>query len=350
MLKVVVVGPGLMGRQHIELLASTNEVTLSGIVAPVSDKNINYAEALGVPFFSDLQVCINQIQPSGIIISSPNEFHVNQAQACVENKIPFLLEKPLAINQCEGRELLELVNKAGFQNRAMVGHHRSHGSIIKKSEDLIKSNILGRLVTIQGSAQFFKPQDYFIQGPWREKLGGGPILLNMIHEISNLRTLLGEIKSVQVIASSEVRCSEVEDTAVINLSFTSGALGSFVLSDCAVSSKSWEMTSGENPNYPFYPNEYCYVISGTRGMLEIPSMAIKSYQTDKDASWMLPFTETRPVLDRVDPLENQIAEFVELIKGQAEPTVTVEDGYRNLAVVEAIKKAAESGSLEEVEY
>ncbi len=65
---------------------------------------------------------------------------------------------------------------------------------------------------------------------------------------------------------------------------------------------------------------------------------------------MAPFTEAKSALDRVDPLENQIAEFVELMKGKAEPTVTIDDGYRNLAVVEAIKKAAESGSLEEVEY
>lgn len=350
MLKVVVVGPGLMGRQHIELLASTNDACLSGIVAPASDKNMQYAEELGVSFFSDLRACIEQVQPAGVIISSPNEFHAEQAAICVENRIPFLLEKPLATTQDEGLELLDIVLKADFHGNAMVGHHRSHGAIIKKSSDLIDSGILGRLVAVQGSAQFFKPHSYFVQGPWRSRPGGGPILLNMIHEISNLRALLGEIESVQVISSSDVRNTEVEDTAVINLRFESGTLGSFVLSDCAASSKSWEMTSGENPSYPFFPNEYCYVLAGTKGTLEIPSMVIKAYGEEKEASWMTSFEESRVGLDRVDPLENQIAEFVELMKGETTPTVTIQDGYRNLAVVEAIKRAAENGSLEKVEY
>lgn len=350
MLKVVVVGPGLMGRQHIELLASTSAVCLAGIVAPDSDKNKQYAEEQGVPFFSDLRKCIEQVKPSGVIIASPNQFHADQAEICVEYAIPFLLEKPLATTQMEGRNLLDIVNKADFHGRAMVGHHRSHGSIIMRSVELLESGIIGQIVTVQGSAQFFKPQSYFAQGPWRSQPGGGPILLNMIHEISNLRALLGEIESVQVISSSSVRQTEVEDTAVINLRFDSGALGSFVLSDCTACSKSWEMTSGENPVYPFFPDEYCYVVSGTKGMMEIPSMVIKSYGSEQDASWMSSFDETRASLNREDPLQNQILEFVELMKGTVKPTVTIDDGYRNLAVVEAIKQAAENGSLVKVEY
>lgn len=350
MLKVTVVGPGLMGKQHIDRVLSSAEMDLCSIVAPSSVDHQAYAQAHGVPIFSDLKACIAAISPDGVIIASPNEFHTSQAAVCVDHATPFLLEKPLATTQKEGRDLWDLVKKAGFQNRAMVGHHRSHGSIMRQSKDLLSSGVLGRIVTVQGSAQFFKPESYFEQGPWRSKLGGGPILLNMIHEISNLRALLGEIEAVQVISSSEVRGAEVEDTAVINLRFESGTLGSFVLSDCAASSKSWEMTSGENPSYPFFPNEYCYVLAGTKGSLEIPSMAIKTYGEEQSASWMVPFEESRVSIERVDPLQNQMDEFVELMKGDIKPTVTIEDGYRNLAVVEAINRAAQNGSLEKVEY
>ena len=73
---------------------------------------------------------------------------------------------------------------------------------------------------------FFKPDEYF----HRRAAGGasrrgGPILLNMIHEVHNLRMLCGDIVAVQAIASHAVRGFPVEDTVTINLRFANGALG-----------------------------------------------------------------------------------------------------------------------------
>lgn len=47
--------------------------------------------------------------------------------------------------------------------------------------------------------------------------GGGPILINMIHEIGNLRALCGEIVEVQAFGSNAVRGFPVEDTAAMRL-------------------------------------------------------------------------------------------------------------------------------------
>src|SRR6202000_2133858 len=164
--------------------------------------------------------------------------------------------------------LVDLV--ARRRAKAIVGHHRAHSPLMAAARAVIEAGRRGRLLAIRGTAIFYKPPEYFDAGPWRRELGGGPILINLIHEIGIMRTLCGEIAAVQAIASNTLRGFPVEDTVAINLRFRNGALGTFVLSDTGASPRSWEMTSRENPVYPTYPDEDCYSITGVLGSLDFP--------------------------------------------------------------------------------
>jgi predicted dehydrogenase len=198
-----------------------------------------------------------------------------------------------------------------------------------------------------GSAVFFKPDQYFEDGPWRREPGGGPILINMIHEVHNLRMLCGEIVAVQAVASNAVRGFAVEDTVAINLRFASGALGTFMLSDTAACPRSWEQTSQENKAYASYADEDCYVITGTFGSLSVPTMHLKTYARAEDRSWWKPFESDVAGVVREDPLTLQMEHFGAVIRGEARPLVTVRDGLANLRVTEAIARAARTGRLVE---
>ena len=46
-----------------------------------------------------------------------------------------------------------------------------------------------------------KPDDYW-DAAWRSAPGGGPVLINLIHDIDCLRYICGEIVEVQAAASS----------------------------------------------------------------------------------------------------------------------------------------------------
>lgn len=341
-LKIGVIGVGLIGKRHIELIQKNADCTLAGIVDLDNPNHRQLAHSLGVPFFHDIDSLLAK-EIDGVIISSPNKFHAEQAIKCIDKSIPILIEKPITDSLDEGIKLVELVKKRSA--RVLIGHHRAHSPILASARKVIQENVLGRVVTIMGSALFYKPVDYFEAGPWRQEIGGGPILINLIHEIGNLRSLCGEISAVQAISSSAIRQFPVEDTVVINFQFESGALGTFVLSDTAASARSWEHTSHENKSYPGSLDEDCYIVTGTMGSLSIPTMRIKYYENKKNQSWLIPF-QTRTIhVDRSDPLECQLIHFLNVIKGTAKPLVSAEDGLKNLKITTAIADSAKNKKL-----
>ncbi len=331
---------------HIEALKASMTAELNSVVAPVTNKNVMIAANMRTPLFGSIEDCLKQRKLDGVIIASPNNFHFDQAKACIERGVPVLIEKPVTANVGDAEALMNFAAKRGA--KALVGHHRAHNPIIKVAVDEIKRGTLGRLVSYVGSAQFCKPDSYFNDGPWRMLPGGGPILINLIHEVDIMRRLMGEVAAVHAISSNAVRRFKVEDSVAINVMFTNGALGTFMLSDTAATPMSWEQTSGENPSFSCYPDNDCYFVAGTRGSLSIPSMRIKHFTTDMTPSWWNKFKEDRREINRMSPSERQLAHFEDVIRSKVDPLVSIEDGYRNLLVTEAIRKSAVSHSLVEI--
>lgn len=336
MLRIAVAGAGLIGRAHIAAIAAEPGCTLAAIVDPSPA-----AQQAGVPFHATLDALLAGPRPDAIVLATPNALHVPQALQCIAAGLPVLLEKPIATTVAEGLQLVEQVERTGA--RVLIGHHRAHSAIMAEACEVVASGRLGRLVAVMGSAAFCKPDGYFATAPWRSQPGGGPILINLIHEVHNLRMLCGEIIAVQALASQEVRGFAVEDTVSIGLRFANGALGSFLLSDTAACARSWEQTSGENPAYAQEDDEDCYVVTGTRGSLSVPTMRLRTHADGATPSWHAPRTHERIALQPADPIRRQMNHFAAVVRGEAAPRVSARDGLQNLRVTEAIVQAAATG-------
>lgn len=343
--RIAVAGAGYIGLAHMGVTQNSPTVTLSAIVDP-SPAAVEIAARAGVPLHRSLDELIAHDRPDGVILATPNHLHVPQALQCIDAGLAVLLEKPVAPTVAEAQTLVDAADAAGA--RILIGHHRAHSPIMAKARQVVESGQLGRLVAVMGSATFFKPDRYFADGPWRSQIGGGPILINLIHEIHNLRMLCGEVIAVQAFASNAVRGFVVEDTVAINLRFASGALGTFMLSDTAACARSWEQTSQENKAYPSYADEDCYVIAGTHGSLSVPTMRLKTYPRAADRSWWKDFEVGTVGMVRDDPLKHQIEHFGALIRGEATPLVSARDGLQNLRITEAIAQASRTGQMVEI--
>ncbi|MFL6663875.1 MAG: Gfo/Idh/MocA family protein [Rhizobacter sp.] len=337
-LRLAVAGAGLIGRAHIERIRDHDDCRLVAVADP-SSAAAGVARAADVPLYSDLVTLLDTARPDGVILATPNALQVEGALQCIERHVPALVEKPVADTLEDAARLAaaEVASRVPL----LVGHHRRHSRLLERAREVIASGRLGRIVAVNGSATFRKPDAYFRDGPWRTRPGGGPILINLVHEIDNLRMLLGEVAQVQAMASSAARGFEVEDTAAIGLRFASGALGTFLLSDAAASPRSWEQTSGENAAYDRHADEDCYVIAGERGSLGVPTMRLRT--ADGEASWWSPLATEVLATHADDPLARQLAHFCAVIRGVEEPRVSAADAARTLRVTLAVAESARRG-------
>ena len=267
----------------------------------------------------------------GVILATPNALHAEGALAAIARGVPVLIEKPLATSVEESMRIVAASEAAGIP--VLVGHHRRHSAIIKAARDCVARGDLGRLTAVNGMCLFYKPDDYF-DVEWRRSAQAGPILVNLVHDIDNLRFICGEIESVEAIACQQSRGFEAEDTAAVILRFANGALGAFTLSDAAVAPWSWELTSGENPDYP-QRDASCYFISGDQGSLSLPGLELWTYEGRR--GWNEPLQRSPIAIARTDPLAAQLEHFLSVIRRASKPMCDARDAMQTITVIEAIR-------------
>jgi predicted dehydrogenase len=337
--RIAVAGAGLIGRRHIEEIDAGSSAELASIVDPGQGAP-EVAGKFGVPLYRSLAEMFESDRPDGVVLATPNRLHVAGGLESVAAGVPLLVEKPIGDTVEGATRLVEAAEAAGVP--LLTGHHRNYSPIMSRAREVVRSGVLGAIVAVVGTALFYKPDDYFDVGDgWRRRPGGGPILLNLIHEINNLQSLVGDVVRVQATTSSATRGFEVEDTAAMIFTFASGALGTFLLSDTAASPRSWEQTSLENTTYAAYPDEDCYHLAGTRGSLSVPTMRLRVYEGER--SWWEPFETSMLEVERSDPLANQIAHFADVIRGEVDPICSGRDGLASLLVLDAVVESARTG-------
>lgn len=337
--RIAVVGAGLIGRKHIEALTSgVEDYVLAGVADPAPSA-ADAGRKRGYDVYASVEEMLAAAKPDGVVIATPNQLHVSTGLACVAAGLPILIEKPVADTVGEALRLIEAAEAAGVAT--LTGHHRRHNPIMAKAAGLIRDGAIGRPVAATALWLSHKPEGYHDLA-WRREPGGGPVLINAIHDIDCLRMLLGDIETVQATTSSAARGFAVEDTAAAIFTFKSGALGTLMLSDAAVSPWSWETTSGENPAFP-ETEEDAILIAGAEGALAIPSLRLRRQQAGRQ-SWVETLSDERMEIVRADPYYAQMANFAAVIRGEATPVVSGREGVATLATTLAITRSAETGA------
>ena len=85
----------------------------------------------------------------------------------------------------------------------LIGYHRIHNSISTKVKSKISKGKLGKIVSVNVMCWLYKNKDWFKE-KWRVKKGGGPLGINLVHDIDLICYLLGPIEYVQASSSNKI--------------------------------------------------------------------------------------------------------------------------------------------------
>ena len=336
-LKIAVIGAGVIGRKHVRLIADSPDCQL----AAICDADRQYERLAinhGASFFQDCATLLDTSKPDGVIIATPTANHAATGISCAERAIPMLIEKPVTATLAEGQQLIATAKQ--HNALILVGHYRRFNPLVQQVRNTISQGSLGKLLAVSVLWTLQKHDAYF-DVDWRIQPGGGPILINTIHDIDNLRFICGDVSSVFAVTTDYGRGNSVEDTASITLQFISGTVGSVIVSDATPSPWSYESTMYENPDFAHH-RENCYHFLGSKNSLAFPRMEQWYYPSDQNQphGWDYPLHKHELNVRHSDPLTRQLQHFCQVIRGEEAPLISGEDGLLTLASTLAIHESS----------
>ncbi len=345
-IRIASIGAGMIGRIHAEILARMEQCDYSGL-ADVDLDTRKTASALGVKYYEDYREMIDRERPDGVVVSVPNELHATIGCFCMEQGVNVFMEKPIASTIEEAERLVRSASENNV--KLLIGHHRRFNPMVVATRELIRKGELGDIVAISVLWGMYKPDEYFDAGPWRKKKGGGPILINTIHEIDNLRFIYGEIERVYAEVSNKTRKFEVEDTVSLTVRFKDGVLASVLMTDTVPSLWAYEATMGEN-DFFYHTKGDIYHFLGSKASLTFPGMVKVYYSDPKKMGWQYPLTTEQLNIRSRNPYPEQMKHFCRVINGEEQPRTSGEDALRTLCVTLAILESVEKRNPVTIEY
>ncbi len=166
---------------------------------------------------------VPDIDAAAILTESGN--HAQHAIQVAGRGKHVIVEKPMALTLPDADRMIKACDNAGVR-LFVVKQNRFNVPIVKVREAL-EAGRFGKMVMGTVRVRWCRPQEYYDQDAWRGTwaLDGGVLTNQASHHIDVLEWMLGEVESVYGLSRTALADIEAEDTAVVALKFSNGALG-----------------------------------------------------------------------------------------------------------------------------
>jgi predicted dehydrogenase len=329
-MKFLIAGLGSIGRRHLNMLRELGQEDI--VLYRTHQSTLDDADLAGIPVYTDLRDAL-ALKPDAVIVANPTSLHMDVAIPATEAGCHILLEKPISDDLSRVDELRKAAEKSG--SRILVGFQFRYHPTLNKARELINEGALGEILSAHSHWGEYLPnwhpwEDYRQSYAARADLGGG-VIGTLTHPLDYMRYILGEIEETVSIQGhvSPLELSGVEDVGEIGIKFKSGAIGAV------------------HVNYFQRPPDHRLEIVGTKGTLRWNNADGVLHHFDMPAefgTWSAspsaPVHKTYELpadFERNHLFVAQMAHFLEVVKANAAPRCSLEDGVRAVELVLEVK-------------
>jgi UDP-N-acetylglucosamine 3-dehydrogenase len=208
LLRVGVVGVGVMGSNHARVLAELPGVEFVGVADPDQQQAGVVARTLGCVAVETLDDLIAR-GVDAVTIAAPTHFHHDLALACIARGIHVLVEKPIATTAAEGHAIIAAARRAGVT--LMIGHVERFNPAVQAIKEAIRGEAILSIAITR-------------VGPFPPRMSNVGVVIDLaVHDIDLIRWFTdSDIVEVQPQLSSAV--AEREDIALLQFRTASGVL------------------------------------------------------------------------------------------------------------------------------
>lgn len=199
------IGLGYIGKTHLRNCFNLKSARLEA-VSDISKKALSFARKMGVKStYRDYQKLLQDQRIDAVIIALPTHLHASVVEEAAEAGKDIFVEKPLARNVVEGKEIVSTASRNGV--RLMVGYPLRFSSSFRSLKEKIVEGALGEVqsacASLLGSGPFLYRADGLTPRPvpswWLKKefTGGGALMDYGCHLINLIRWYFGEISDIK---------------------------------------------------------------------------------------------------------------------------------------------------------
>jgi predicted dehydrogenase len=214
-IRTAVIGAGKMGSIHAKVYSQLPDTELAAVVDSDAGRAAQLAEKYGCPAFSDCADILGKVEAA--TIATPTTTHLKIAKLLVRNRLPVLIEKPLAANVREGRKIVSLARR--YDTVVAVGHSERCNPVVQAMKRL---HIEPKFIEVQRVSPYpFRSTDV------------GVVLDIMIHDIDIILSLAAsKIKRIDAVGVNVIDGGE--DICNARIVFDNGCIANITASRLAL--------------------------------------------------------------------------------------------------------------------
>lgn len=230
-LKVAFVGWGRIAQNHLSAIRSLGvRAELVAIADPCPSARDDAHAKTGAPVFEKMTELLSSVRPDVVAVLTPSGLHPKLCIEAMRAGCHAISEKPMATTWTDGVDMVRCADE--FGRRLFVVKQNRFNPTVVRLKRAMDAGRFGRVHLLSASVFWHRPQSYYDAAPWRgtSELDGGAISNQASHYVDLLQWIGGKVVDVQSIVATLGRAIEMEDTALVSLRYSSGALGQLSVS------------------------------------------------------------------------------------------------------------------------